>query len=341
VEYQVRIEKGDTLGTLLERAGRLFPSNEACVQGSVRIYYDAYIDRINCMGNGLLKLGLAKGEKVAIFMPSSPEWLYAQWAAVKLGAPIVPINTRFKQFEVEYLLKQSDATTLFIMDKFLKKDYIPMFYEIIPELRACKPNELISRKLPMLKRVIVLGEKNYDGVLDYGNVLKLGKDHAASSEYKKAQEAVTPEDVYQIAYTSGTTGTPKGVVHTHYQWMRNHVAYAIRCGFSNRSRILTVSPFTMGMGNNGGFMPCSLNGGCVLPMQAFDPGEALRLIDEEKVTFFCGSPTMYIMMMNHPDFPKRNTRSIKAAIVGGADVSPQLVRDMKDKMGIEDVMNAY
>ena len=337
----LKSKKDDTLGKLLDRAATQFPKNEAIVQGNKRITYDTYLDKVNCMANALLKLGVKKDEKIAIWMANVPEWVYAHFAAVKLGAPVIPISTRYRVHELEYILKKSDTTTFFVQDRFLKSDYIPMIYELLPELKKCKPGELKSEKLPLLKRVIMVSGQSYDGMLDYNKVLEMGKDYASSAELKKAQQAVKRDDVYIIPFTSGTTGFPKGVVTTHDQYIQVIEGFSERFQMTDKDRILVVSPFNNNMGNMTGMTLGACHGACILPMLQFDPGEALRLIDEEKATNFTGSPTMYIMMMDHPDFPKRNTRSIKSCIVGGSDVAPELVRAMMDKMGIKDVISAY
>jgi len=337
----LKSKKDDTLGKLLDRAATQFPKNEAIIQGDKRITYGTYMDKVNCMANALLKLGVKKDEKIAIWMANVPEWVYAHFAAVKLGAPVIPISTRYRVHELEYILKKSDTTTLFVQDRFLKSDYIPMIYELLPELKNCQPNELKSEKLPLLKRVIMVSGRSYDGMLDYNKVLEMGKDYASSAELKKAQQAVKRDDVYIIPFTSGTTGFPKGVVTTHDQYIRVIEGFSERFQMTDKDRILVVSPFNNNMGNMTGMSLGACNGASILPMLQFDPGEALRLIDEEKATNFTGSPTMYIMMMDHPDFPKRNTRSITSCIVGGSDVSPELVRAMMDKMGIKDVISAY
>ena len=216
-----------------------------------------------------------------------------------------------------------------------------MIYELLPELKKCKPNELKSEKLPLLKRVIAVSSQSTDGMPDYNKVLEMGKDYANSAESKKAQQAVKRDDVYTIPFTSGTTGFPKGVVTTHDQYIQVIEGFSDRFQMMDKDRILVVSPFNNNMGNMTGMTLGASHGACILPMLQFDPGEALRLIDEEKATNFTGSPTMYIMMMDHPDFPNRNTRSIKSCIIGGSDVAPELVRAIMDKMGIKDVISAY
>jgi len=337
----MELKPGDTLAGIVDRVAAEYPKNEAMVSGSRRMTFDTLMDRVNSMANALLKMGVKKGDKVAIWMGNVPEWVYAHFACIKIGAPLIPLNTRYKVHELEYILKQSDSTTLFMMDHFLKIDFVPMIYEVCPELKECKPGELRCEKLPLLKRVIMLSEQSHPGILDYNEVLESGKDYASSDTVKKAQEAVTPEDTYIIPYTSGTTGFPKGVVTTNYQYSRIMEAVSARFQMSDKDRILVVSPFSHNMGNMTGMLLGACNGACILPMEQFDPGDALRIIDEEKISKFTGSPTMYIMMLDHPDFAKRDTTSIKASVIGGADVSPDLVRTIMDKMGIKDLISAY
>ena len=335
------LKPGDNLGAILDRVGAQFPQQEAIVSGEQRITFESLMHKVNALANAMLKMGVKKGDKVAIWMSNKPEWVYAHFACIKIGAALVPLNTRYKSHEVDYILRQSDATTLLMMDKFVNIDFIPLIYEVCPELKDSKPGELKSEKLPLLKRVIIFAEQKYDGMLDYYEVLKSGDDSSAKDEVGKAQKEVAPEDVYVIPFTSGTTGFPKGVVTTHYQYSRIMEAVSARFKMSEDDRILVVSPFSHNMGNMTGMLLGGCNGACILPMEMFDPGEALRLIDEEKISKFTGSPTMYIMMLDHADFPKRDTSSIKASVIGGADVSPDLIRTVTEKMGIKDLINAY
>jgi len=331
----------DTLGSIIRRVSATYPKNEAIIAGKQRITYDLLIDKADSMANALLKLGVKKGDKVAIWMSNKPEWVYAHFACIEIGAPLVPLNTRYKAHELEYILRQSDATTLIMMDHFINIDYVPMVNDVCPELKDSKPGELRCKSIPSLKRVIILSENRYLGMLDYYEVLNLGKDYKDSARFKKAQEAVKQEDVYIIPFTSGTTGFPKGVVTTHYQYIRAVEGLSTRLKITDKDRILVVSPFSHNMGNMTGMLLGAYNGACILPMESFDPAESLRLLHEEKVTKFAGSPTMYIMMLDHPDFPNRDTTSVQASLIGAADVSPDLVRTVMEKMGIKDLISAY
>jgi fatty-acyl-CoA synthase len=305
------------------------------------VTYETLISEVNSLASALLKMGVKKGDKVAIWMSNIPEWVYIHFACVKIGAPVIPINTRYKVHELEHILRQSDSTTLFMMDRFLNIDFTPMIQDVCPELKDCRPGDLKATKVPLLKNVIVVGDQSYPGMLDYKEVAGSGRDYASGADLETAQRAVQPEDPYLIPFTSGTTGFPKGVVTTHYQYIRVIEGFSQRFQMTDKARILVVSPFYHNMGNMTGMTLGACHGACILPMESFDPGEGLRLIAEEKATTFCGSPTMYIMMLDHADFPQRDTTSITGCIIGGADVSPDLVRAIQDKMGIKDVISAY
>src|SRR4030043_1729339 len=131
----MKLEKGDPLGKIVYRVATKYPKNEAIVSGKQRIDYATMMDKVNSMANALLKMGVKKGDKVAIWMSNIPEWVYAHFACIKIGAPLIPLNTRYRVHEVEYILRQSDSTTLFMMDQFIKIDYIPMIYDLCPELK--------------------------------------------------------------------------------------------------------------------------------------------------------------------------------------------------------------
>lgn len=337
----LKLTAGDTLGSIISGVAATYPKKEVIVAGQQRITYDVLMDRVDSLANALLKLGVKKGDKAAIWMGNKPEWVYANYACIKIGAPVAPLNTRYKAHELEHILRQSDSTTLFMMDHFINIDYVPMINDVCPELKDSKPGQLDCESFPFLKRIIMFGERHYPGMLDYYAVLNSGKDYAKSDEFEKAQEAVKQEDVYIIPFTSGTTGFPKGVVTTHYQYIRAVEAFSARLNMTANDRILVVSPFSHNMGNMTGMLLGACNGACILPMESFDPGEALRLIHEERVSKFAGSPTMYTMMLDHPDFPKRDTTSIQRALIGAADVSPDLVRTIMDRMGIKDLISAY
>ena len=181
---------GDTLGTILDRVGAKFPDREAIVAGEQRVTYRTLLEKSNAIANALMKMGVKKGDKVAIWMSNIPEWVYAHFACVKIGAPVIPLNTRYRAHELEYILRQSDSTTLFMMDRFLKIDFMPMIYEVCPELKQCTPGELKSEKLPLLKRVIIVSEQRHPGMLEYNEVVESGRGAGDSAELKKAVAAV-------------------------------------------------------------------------------------------------------------------------------------------------------
>jgi len=239
------------------------------------VTYETLIDEVNSLASALLKMGVKKGDKVAIWMSNIPEWVYIHFACVKIGAPVIPINTRYKVHELEHILRQSDSTTLFMMDRFLNIDFTPMIQDVCPELKDCRPGDLKATKVPLLKNVIVVGDQSYPGMLDYKEVAGSGRDYASGADLETAQRAVQPEDPYLIPFTSGTTGFPKGVVTTHYQYIRVIEGFSQRFQMTDKARILVVSPFYHNMGNMTGMTLGACHGACILPMESFDPGEGV------------------------------------------------------------------
>lgn len=141
-----------------ETVGR-FPQKECFLYEEQRITYGEMGEKVNAFAKGLLEIGVKKGDKVSLWMSNRPEWMVAKFAVAKIGGILVPVNTRYKTYELEYILKQSDSNTLILMDQFLNIQYLQMLREISPEIESCSPGKLVSKRLPKLKNVIVLGKE--------------------------------------------------------------------------------------------------------------------------------------------------------------------------------------
>ena len=330
-----------TLADLFDQAVTKYGKEEAMVFKEERITYGEMGRRVRNFARGLLKLGIKKGEKVGIWLSNRPEWAIAEFAVAKIGAVMVPLSTRFKAFDLEYILKQSDSMSLILMDFFLKNNYIKMIEEICPELRKAKPGELKSERLPLLRNVICLSEKSYPGMFNFHDVMEVGKDPSLDRLLERIQLSLKSSDIINIPYTSGTTGFPKGVMTAHEQYLGQLVVYVERLTIEEKDRFLAPAPFFANLGNYYGILLPTMVGGCSVPIEFFEPEECLRMIEKEKVTHFTGTPTMYLDILNHPNFTKYNLSSLRTGMTGGAPASVQMINDVRSKMGIKTICNGY
>jgi fatty-acyl-CoA synthase len=330
-----------TLADLFDQAVTEYNQEEAIVFNEERIAYSEMGRRVVYFAKGLLKLGIKKGDKVGIWLSNRPEWAIAQFAVVKIGAVMVPLSTRFRGFDLEYILKQSDSTTLIMMDAFLKNNYSQVIGETCPELRGAKPGELNSKRLPLLKNVICLSERKYPGMFGFQEIMGEGGDPSLDGPLKKIRSTLKSSDIINISYTSGTTGFPKGVMTTHEQYLGEIIAFRDRLTIKEKDRFLAAPPFFANFGNYFGILLPTLAGGCSVPVEFFNPEECLRLIEKEKITHFTGTPTMYLDILNHPNFTKYNLTSLRTGMTGASPASVRMINDVRSKMGIKTICNGY
>jgi len=335
-----------TWGHVFDQTVSKYPDKEALVFKDKRVTYKQAQDQVNGLAKGLLSLGVKRGDKVAVFLTNSMEWVYCHLAIAKVGAVMVCINTRFKPGELEYSLRRSDVSTLILQDTFLGKvNALGMVEELCPELSMCEPGALKSEKLPFLKNVICLGEKGLKGTYAFDEVVEQGSSIVTDDQLAKAMSSVEPDDPYLHLLTSGTTGLPKAAESPHRESLRILYWGALPSprglGLTKEDRVLGVMPFTGGAGT--GQMPmCILVGAALVILENFDAEEALKIIQRERITATTLLvPTMVRMMLDHPDFSKFDISSFKRTYVGGAPVTRDLFELMRDKMGMEVVLSHY
>ncbi|WP_442594051.1 AMP-binding protein [Neobacillus sp. D3-1R] len=331
-----------TIGKLLEEKAVKHPNHEAVVyrEPNIRMTYKEFDDYCCKVAKGLMSLGIEKGDHIAIWASNTPEWLACQFATGKMGGILVTVNTNYRTAELEYLLKQSDSSTIILMNQFKDASYIDMLYEIVPELKWSKPGELSSSKLPYLKNVIVLGNHSYPGTFNWEDIINLA-DEIDDKRFQQRMESLDPHDVINMQYTSGTTGFPKGVMLTHSNIINNAYNIANCMKLTVEDRLCIPVPFFHCFGCVLGTMACVSVGATMVPVQEFSPRKVLQIVQDEKCTGLHGVPTMFIAELNDPEFSSFDLSSLRTGIMAGSNCPIEVMKAVIDKMGAHEITIAY
>lgn len=331
-----------TIGELMDETVSLYPEKEAVIypETGLRYTYREFQHACNGVAKGLMSLGIKKGDHIAVWASNKPEWLVAQYASAKIGAVLVTVNTSYQSKELEYLLRQSDATTLILMDEFKGISYLDMLMELCPELQQSAPGKLQSEKLPKLKNVIYMGVENKPGMFVW-NDLTERSTLVSDFDLEKRQKSTSFDEVINMQYTSGTTGFPKGVMLTHSNIINNAINVAECQRLTHEDRICIPVPFFHCFGCVMGTLAAVATGATMVPLIMFDPLEVLRAIEKEKCTALYGVPTMFIAELNHPDFSKFNLSSLRTGIMAGSPCPTEIMKKVVNDMGAKEITIAY
>ena len=318
-----------TLGQLLDEAAARDPSREAVVFRGERVSYGELQARVDTFALGLIALGLAPGDHAVLWMPNRVEWNVAHLAIAKAGGVTVTCNSRYKAFEVEYVLRQSDAAALILADCFDAAgiDYLEILREICPELSG-QGGTVASSRLPALRHVVVLGARVPAGCRSWTEVEEMGRRGERSALDRVRIDAGDPA---VMLYTSGTTGEPKGCLLSHGNVYYKCCVYVALHEWTAADRYFVPVPYFHIFGCMGGIAANCLVGSTQVLMDVFDPVEAMRLIEAERVTVFSGVPTMFITILGHPDFGRHDLRSLRTGSIGAAPVPVEIMRRILDR----------
>ncbi len=304
--------------------------------------YEEFREDVDTFARALVSMGVKAGSKVAIWATNVPAWYITFWAATKIGAVLVTVNTAYKIHEAEYLLKQSDTHTLVMIENCLDSDYRAIINELCPELAntpAGKP--LHCKKLPFLRNVITVGFRQ-PGSLTFEEAMERAERVPKEEIYAMAAR-VRPDDVCNMQYTSGTTGFPKGVMLTHYNVVNNGKCIGDRMGLSTADRMMIQVPMFHCFGMVLSMTSSMTHGATLCPLPYFSAKSALACIDKERITCFNGVPTMFIAMFNHEDYRKTDFSHMRTGIMAGAGCPPELMRRAADpnEMNMTGIVSVY
>jgi fatty-acyl-CoA synthase len=346
-KYTSTPEAGDnmwdiTLGQLVEQMAQDYPDNPAIIYGDQNYTrtYKEFNDECDEVAKGLLAMGVNKGDHVAIWATNYPEWIITQFATAKIGAVLVTVNTNYKKFEMEYLLRQSESSTLILMEGFKDTNYAAIINELVPELKDCKKGYLSSEKFPYLKRVIYLNDKHYDGMYNWKEIYGYSAI-TSDSELNRIKDSLDPHDTINIQYTSGTTGFPKGVMLSHYNVLNNGKNIGDCLDFTTEDRLCIPVPLFHCFGCVLGVLACVTHGATMVPVDHYNPVKVMHAISEYKCTALHGVPTMFIGILENNDFDKFDFSSLRTGIMAGSPCPEKVMREVIQKMHMKDITIAY
>ncbi|SOJ57639.1 3-[(3aS,4S,7aS)-7a-methyl-1, 5-dioxo-octahydro-1H-inden-4-yl]propanoyl:CoA ligase [Mycobacterium simulans] len=309
-----------TVPAALDRLVRLLPDHAALVTEDRSFTSSELRDEVYRAAAALITLGVQSGDRVAIWSPNTWHWVVACLAIHHAGAAMVPLNTRYTAAEAADILARTDAPVLFVAGRFLGTD------------RAA---DLDRDALPALRHIVRVPIEADDGTWDEfiaEGVLDVVRDRAA---------AVTPDDVSDILFTSGTTGRSKGVLCAHRQSLSASASWAANGKITSDDRYLCINPFFHNFGYKAGILACLQTGATLLPHLTFDPLRALQAIEQHRITVLPGPPTIYQTLLDHPARGDFDLSSLRFAVTGAATVPVVLVERMQSELDIDIVLTAY
>jgi acyl-CoA synthetase (AMP-forming)/AMP-acid ligase II len=315
-----------TVAAALERAVVKFGTLEALVDGDLRLNWSELLDRVDIAARALIATGINSGDRVAIWAQNTAEWVIAACAIHRCGAVLVPLNTRFKRPEATYILENAGVRLLFTVSEFLGTDYV----ELLGDRSA----------LPLLEHVILLGGPARAQTTAWADFLSTAKSVPATAAAERA-EALTPDDLCDILFTSGTTGLPKGAMLTHGASVRAYWSWSTVVGLTQGDRYLIINPFFHGFGLKSGILASILMGATILPHPVFDVPSVMRRVEEERITMLPGPPTVYMTMLDHPELKNFDLSSLRLSVTGAATVPVEMIHRMRSEMTFKTIVTGY
>jgi fatty-acyl-CoA synthase len=302
--------------------------------------YSEFRDDVDTFARSLIALGVKPGDHVAIWATNVPQWYLTFWATTKIGAVLVTVNTAYKIYEAEYLLRQSDTHTLVMIDGYKDSDYVGIIKELCPELETAEAGKpLHMKRLPFLRNIITVDSKQ-KGCLTWEEAIAMADREPIEEVFRRAL-SINRHDVCNMQYTSGTTGFPKGVMLTHYNVVNNGKCIGDCMDLSTADRMMIQVPMFHCFGMVLSMTAAMTHGVTLSPMPYFSPKKSLACINQEQITCFHGVPTMFIAMLEHEDFPKTDFSQMRTGIMAGSPCPIKVMRDVVEKMNMTQISIVY
>ena len=313
-----------TIPQVLGRIADRFPDHEALVTDDRRLTYAQLRGEVLVAAAALIDMGVAAGDRVAIWSPNTWHWVVACLATHCAGGVVVPLNTRYTAGEAADVLARTEAPVLVAAGRFLGAD---------------KTADLDRETLPDLRHIVRVPVDEADGTWD--EFIAGGDSPAARKEVAARSAAVQPDDVSDILFTSGTTGRSKGALCAHRQSLDAPAAWAACGQLTGSDRYLCINPFFHNFGYKAGILACLQTGATLIPQLTFDPEKAMAAVAEHHITVLPGPPTIYQTLLDHPKRGDYDLSSLRFAVTGAATVPVVLIERMQSELDIDIVLTAY
>ncbi|MBW0016126.1 MAG: fatty acid--CoA ligase family protein [Mycobacterium sp.] len=313
-----------TIPAALDRFARQLPDHDALITEDRSFTAATLRDEVHRAASALIGLGVAPGDRVAIWSPNTWHWVVACLAIHHAGAAMVPLNTRYTAAEASDILARTAAPVLFTAGQFLGAD---------------RTASLDRAALPALRHIVRIPIEADDGTWD--DFIAGGSDPQDIAEVQHRASAVTPDDVSDILFTSGTTGRSKGVLCAHRQSLGGSASWAANGKITSDDRYLCINPFFHNFGYKAGILACIQTGATLIPHLTFDPLRTLQAIEQHRITVLPGPPTIYQVLLDHPARADYDLSSLRFAVTGAATVPVVLVERMQSELDIDIVLTAY
>ena len=335
-----------TMGDFLEQLVANDPDRDFIVypDRNLRFTYRQFNERVDNLAKGLIEIGLERGDHLGIWARNVPDWLTYFFAAAKMGAVPVTINTYYKSHELEYVVRQSDMKALALVDGYKggNYSYLDILYEIAPEIRETSSftRRVKTDKFPVLRSIIYMGPEKHRGMYSTNELISLGA-HSSDEKLRANMKQISNRDMVNMQYTSGTTGFPKGVMLTHRNIMNNGYYIGERQKMTAEDRVCLPVPLFHCFGIVLGVMAIFTHGATAVILEQFDPLETLAAVEKEKATALYGVPTMFISEMTHPLFDKFDVSSLRTGIMAGLPCPEEWMDKCMKLMNMREITITY
>jgi len=341
-----------TIPAAAERAARDFGDAPALAEpGGPRLSWRELHEQASVVARAFMAGGVQPGDRVAIWSPNTHHWVAGALGALRAGAVLVPVSTRFTGPEALDVITRSGARALLVAGPFLGTDRLAALYAaaadtsdvvgVTKQVAGGRPAGLeLIVSVPVADPDPADAADPIGGALAWRDFLATASPVTAAAAARRAA-GIGPDDVSDILFTSGTTGRSKGAMTAHRRSLAVARAWAECGGLHHGDRYLVVNPFFHSFGFKAGILACLVSGAAIVPQLVYDAGQAMALVAAERITVFPGPPTIYQTILDHPDRAAHDLSSLRLAVTGAATIPVALVERMQRELSFETVLTAY